>query len=841
MSNSSLRFNTSVQLVRELPVPIWENDGLVSQRTVTDEDRRIFEEIIRMLKGLLENVSKLAKETEGTSEEDLLEIVADAVTIFFKAPLVKEISPVAPTPLKAYSIFVLSPKLRSLFLKESLVEFAEQLSELGSEGLSRISPLFDPETSDKVYRVWVAFPAGASAPLNTYSLIAYMLVVTSLSWALSFGTGKELSIIRLAAILKTLARALDPSNPVNAAKELGGVLLGGVISKERLDEIYKAIETDENIKMAEELATSQSKNVINSVSIVLVDFASIQEYIFRSQELRTVAVASHLVDLAAHAHFLIYLRLKGLRIPPEAQLYNGGGNIFMVLPAPYVQQIKKLAKEYSEKNGLKILVASSPFISSYPEASKRLDEDMHFEKHRVDLASQLQSLVKAPTPYEDGKPRLCTMCYSDWATTTIVTPARPQEVCERCATMYELGSKMHFKPKWESRVQLDKDISFVPEDLFEAGWDQVLKSIMEVIAGHDLPVEGRIRDYAVIKFDGNAMRDFMLSSKTLTDAVERSFRIDMALKNAYLQALRALYQGVAQINKDEARKEVARVYLGTIYMGGDDGFIIAPSWLAVPLGHLIAEEFSREIGLQRGLKVGIAVGPATMNVWSLLECASALMDLGKKALRQLEPKGYGEYLSVVAFDIYDSGSPSGATAKERIYRLSRKLKNAPLDENIDSIQPYFIKKSNLTGGSPPELWDTLGRYILFYDHRKTPAWTRTNAQKLYQEIFKFAFLGSHMLDQSKTTPEIERLRAMRRVALESWQAVSPSKYWRPKLVIFLARQIARRSKGQEVDPNQLAYMRLLEMAKRSITDKEMGPVPLADVLTLIKITKGGAW
>jgi len=58
---------------------------------------------------------------------------------------------------------------------------------------------------------------------------------------------------------------------------------------------------------------------------VLVDVASIQDFVLRSQEIRVVAAASHLVELVVHAHFLEFLRRNGVRVPPKLCCTPGVG------------------------------------------------------------------------------------------------------------------------------------------------------------------------------------------------------------------------------------------------------------------------------------------------------------------------------------------------------------------------------------------------------------------------------------------------------------------------------------------------------------------------------------
>jgi len=61
----------------------------------------------------------------------------------------------------------------------------------------------------------------------------------------------------------------------------------------------------------------------------------------------------------------------------------------------------------------------------------------------------------------------------------------------------------------------------------------------------------------------------------------------------------------------------------------------------------------------------------------------------------------------------------------------------------------------------------------------------------------------------------------------------------------LLRQVSEREEEQAPREREErvieAFQRLARFAARSLGPEEMGPVPLADALTLIKFLKGGAW
>jgi HD superfamily phosphodiesterase len=919
LSGLRLEFREPYPVYRGLRVPVWEGGRPVKVRRVTDEDRRAFAEAMGKLRSLLQSVSKAASAL-NLSQPDKLSLLVDAIVVFLKAPLIQEAVPAAPTPLKAQALSLLAPKLRRMLWSQDLYDYARRLAGLTGEELGFAEELFQAETMDLVYRLWIAFPADTRPGYNTSSLIAHSLMTSAIAWRVGRARDRvEEAVIRLSALLHDLGKAVDPEMHYKASEELAKALLGGLVEDEVLERVAAAVRdhhliaelswADRLAAAADRLDKLVEKTIGNKLAkiegllggsrgewafwravyerrgelvksglavedplkelteeflegvsaaardpelakevreapelqLILIDVTSIQDFVLRSQEVRVVAAASHLIELAVQTHFLEYLRNNGLGVPPEVVLYAGGGNILLLLPSDMVARVEMLAKEYSEKSELKLAVASVPFSDSYVDASKHLAVRMFVKKHTVEPSQALN--------YSQASGRtLCTMCHSDWAETTVRVPEGPRNVCKICGRLYEVGSELHFGPKWRAVVKVCED-SFTAEDAFGFKWKDVSRWVIEIIAGHQEDLrEGveRARDYAAIKLDGNAMGSFMLEAVSFTDAIERSFRIDVALKKAYFKALEALYRGVKKVaDLSSARREAARVVLGMIYIGGDDGFMLAPSWAAVFLAHFIAEEFSKHLGLERGLRVAVAAGPAKMSVWALLDCASMMMKKAGEAIRREDPTARERILSAVAFDVFEAGSPSEASVAERMEQLSRRVQGAskPRDEGIDGLQPYFIKRQDLQGSSAPELWSTLIPLVL--DLAPRSGWSDREAFDAYVEALGIAYLSS----RSEKIKEGEVLSSIRNAILRSWGAVSPSKYWREKLLVYLYRQLARRE-GEEGALEETrdrgegmkeAYTRLARFTAAFLSSNGMKAVPLADALTLIKLVKGGVW
>ncbi len=436
MSVSGLKFREPYPIYRALRVPLWEGGRPVSVRRVTDDDRKALMEALSELRSLLERLLNLARDM---GEEEKLELIADAIVMFLKAPLVQEVSPAAPTPLKAHVLTLLPRPFVEVFWDDKLHYFVRNVAEkVERKVFDAAKELFQPETANLVFKLWIVFPADTRPGHNTSSLIAHSLMTSAIAWALNHRVDRRsIAKLRLVALLHDLGKALDPQQHFEASKELAKRLLEGLMSDVTLNELLQEIEkhhvsdtylrkadylasaadrlnrlvrlalkdrlqkikevlgidrtewdwdfwiavherrdeliraglfredpfremTEEFLRKVDSLVRSQEYRKAepfrdDRISLVLIDFASIQEYVRRGHEIRVVAAASHVIELAVHAHLLWYLRRR-LYLPPEAVLYSGGGNVLLLVPSEVLDTLKGTIKEYGE-DGLELKVA----------------------------------------------------------------------------------------------------------------------------------------------------------------------------------------------------------------------------------------------------------------------------------------------------------------------------------------------------------------------------------------------------------------------------------------------------------------------------------------------------
>ncbi|MEM3095965.1 MAG: hypothetical protein QXV62_03060 [Nitrososphaerota archaeon] len=398
---------------------------------------------------------------------------------------------------------------------------------------------------------------------------------------------------------------------------------------------------------------------LKDIEIVRFDVRRIQEYI-KVNDLRTMAGGSLVVDFVISVALPLALMLKA-GLPAETILQFGGGNVFVLLPSSSAHKVMEMAgKMVRESCGLSLATASHEFLASYAETSRRIEaEVIKMKLSEEDHVAQLDE----KQPYLLNIFALCEVCGHK--------PPTKQEdgklYCDLCLDRREkIGDRFHFMYKLS---RLGYGLEEMP---------RYLKYMIEYIAGssEDEVRAGRFKEYknvAVLRIDANVVGAFMGSSISLTDAFERSIRIDYSLKKAYNTFLNML----KEINPEM----YDRMVLGTIYMGGDDAFLLAPSRMAPYLAALLMNEFYLEMGSRLTLSCGIAVAKPKHPLTPLYEAAGYLLDSVKKSVRQkaysiyelpnFEEERGGEFEGALAFYTIDGGYMTPENLEEVLKRLYR--------------------------------------------------------------------------------------------------------------------------------------------------------------------------
>ena len=570
----------------------------------------------------------------------------------------------------------------------------------------------------------------------------------------------------------------------------------------------------------------------------IADIRHIQSFIMASEELKGLAAGSFIVDAAcmyALPRVLcdpeLYSAKDGEeaaflgRLAPECILYAGGGVLVFLAPTRWgegkelPEALKGAVRELlglELSQGLDIALAlvelKDPFLVSLREA------------HALVQARKLE-LLEEPRerPIRLGIGRSCELCGRRPA----VKAKEGALVCPTCAARLDFANSlvMGLRARWE-HLGLEK--------LTGLAWDRVSTRIMEFIAGHDDPRRiRRLRNLCLLKFDGNLAGRYMAGACSISDAVERSIRVDVAAKRALRALVKTIEEGVGELApaleaqaglKDPVALEKARLALGYLYMGGDDGLLLLPAWLALPAALILGEEFYREMGGVLSLAVGAVSAKAKYNIWSLLEAASALLEEAKDNFRLAILRHEQGLRGCAAFMFTEGGALAYGVVKSTVEAMRA--------DGL-STQPYKIADE----GDPRSLLRLLSVVLGLGNVKPGP--------RLYATLVKMAYAASREREVvEEVAGEFLKMRERMKKARDLAKALAnvAGRARAGVLVIraddagllreLFARAMATRARDE--DERDL-YGRLADLAL------ELGhKMPIWDVFQVAKFLGGGA-
>lgn len=410
--------------------------------------------------------------------------------------------------------------------------------------------------------------------------------------------------------------------------------------------------------------TLESYPITNDVIVARLDFQSIQSYI-ASNEIRVMNGASRMVDVITTVAIPFYLVKNGL--VAESILYYGGGNLTLILPAgDKYEDILKKCKEYfgSGQIGVKLNYGYSYLYKNFANINRDIDR-MLTQNKLINIGEKYTISPNIAT--------LCKACGSNEVRYENTEEIKEdiKGMCHICRRKYKIGNKYHFG----NRIEALEIASNEEKDL-------LLKNIIEYIAGHTIEDirSSEYKEYkniAYIKVDGNLMGQFIASSISITDAYERSIRIDSSLK-------RALHSFLFKLKNDEY---VKRIVMGIMYVGGDDAALIVPTTIALSLSIFLINEYNRNMGRKSTLSIGIACGKPKHPIQLLKESSEYLLDLTKDEIRKYAydvhscVSGIVDFRGALSFWVADGGSLS---------REALSYMRSSLQEQGLTLQPYII-------------------------------------------------------------------------------------------------------------------------------------------------------
>jgi hypothetical protein len=388
--------------------------------------------------------------------------------------------------------------------------------------------------------------------------------------------------------------------------------LGVNYIKDLTEEFCKVVSkiSSENPTFLESKEELPQKKLDDGVLIARLDIRQIQSYI-KNNDLRAMIGGSRIIDIATYLSSTFILT-EELKLPPELILYSGGGNITLLVPKSKSNEIEEVQKFFKEEK-IKISVGFSPLFNEFSIINRNIDVE-------------LSKIKMAETHFGTISPNIfqvCRYCGKEYA----CCEAMGDFVCETCKIKIGIGNTLHFKEKWERLEEHKQE---------KTDFEKVSKRVIEYISGHTLEEieKEEIEKYynvALIRFDANLASQIMASCISITDAVERSIRIDYSVKKAFSDFLKL----IKSVDKELGTEHYNRLVLGTIYIGGDDGCLLVPSAIVVPLTLFLLNEYYLNMGGKSTLSIGIAVGKPKHPISLLYSSAGWLLDRAKKNTRKL--------------------------------------------------------------------------------------------------------------------------------------------------------------------------------------------------------------
>ena len=376
------------------------------------------------------------------------------------------------------------------------------------------------------------------------------------------------------------------------------------------------------LKLSEEysiLALAREPKYVKGVCVIALDVMGIQEFIYR-EKLPAVVGASYAVDLMT-LYALPRALVQVLGLPPECIIYAGGGMVYAIAPdlgEGVLAEVVRRAEQILGDVELYVACARARLYENWPATALELNAKLEEDKR-----------TRSPeSPLELGIEVLCDICHRRPAERPRKGEERERDyICRECRALRRLGYPFHFRAKVEWLRALGE--SLAPE------WDRLRSWVLEWLSGCESEAEPA-KNIAIVKADGNMMGSFMAQAISISDAILRSARIDRSMKLALFEAMRSILTSSAEEQEElgEPETDVARMFVGLLYSGGDDTMAIWPARVALQATSAICYWFWRGLGGLRQPSVGLASGKPKHNIWALIRTAEELMEICKSKLRR---------------------------------------------------------------------------------------------------------------------------------------------------------------------------------------------------------------
>jgi hypothetical protein len=352
-------------------------------------------------------------------------------------------------------------------------------------------------------------------------------------------------------------------------------------------------------------ADKSEDKVDKTLFFIRIDVRKIQQFI-KVNDIWAMNGASRLIDLVLYVCVPAYL-VDELNMPLESVLYFGGGNETLILPKNLIGEgggeidslIAYINDEFFKGSSTRLVFGTSPFYSNFRSINSAIDRELVAKKIGYDGPQVIDPNIYAK----------CEFCSR---TPASILSDKGKVICDSCKEKLQLGEAWHFR---------------VRSEFLGLNWNELRNYVIEYIAGHSPRGPEPGEEYlalSMIKFDGILIGQIMSSSISLTDACERSFRIDLSVKNA----IRGFMRKLLDLNEKD---DFNRMVLGLMYVGGDDGVVLLPSRLSLPFALYLMNEYYLNMGCKNALSLGIIAAKPKHPLVHLYEACDSLLNVAKEA------------------------------------------------------------------------------------------------------------------------------------------------------------------------------------------------------------------
>ena len=397
---------------------------------------------------------------------------------------------------------------------------------------------------------------------------------------------------------------------------------------------------------------------------------SIKQYYLENNKLDDIRGASALL---AYTEETVIPDFIGARFPKDCIIYNGGGNVFCLLPYEteddFALETEREAEKYLISAKIAFVMQDSDIGSieqHYADTIRALEAVLN-ERRKLKLSIALNrenpffadkfipwhGKLSFPKSAVSKKGGICELC----KTRIAAYRAYDTELCSGCLNKKTVGREM-------------KHIGFVNS------YEQFIKAHPS-LNGVSLPITppSSLSDIdsehiAVVYGDGNNMGQLISNIKDITGMMEFSDSVKGSTKHA-------VYLSMAELGIDKFE---------IVGLGGDDMFLIVPADKAFELAVRIIEEYN-SFNKSSTMSVGICIAKYNMPIRIMLECAEDKLAEAKD-IAKLD-RVHGCDCGTIGFAVIDNYTQDEESPKNRFGAL---MSAAPYNSKAARELIDFIKR-----------------------------------------------------------------------------------------------------------------------------------------------------